>query len=379
LRRAYDSGLLPAHGLVWSEGMPEWIPFAEAMPDAIAADVTSGAPPESPYQAPRALVQPTAAQAQDGVAHARFLHRMGAYAFDYSLQFVLVIGSILLLAWGLFLAFADDRDPEALLGWLAVGYLGASLLLPVVALVYGALFEASRRQATPGKRLLGLRVEDLAGDRLPAGRAFLHRAASLLTGMTFGIGYLMAAFTEKRQTLHDLLAEVQVVEVDPARSARLMLRAITMTVLGLALPMAVGFALPFGAISWVEMRQQQAEQRNLRQIDAVRREFTALAGSDGCPNPGDAATRGRLEALGPDLLELSFGEETAGTCHVYMLTSDYHSAYFARGEDGQWHCRSTYPPERLIGGCDGLAPAEGMVPGGDEVEGGSCPRPRTPV
>lgn len=52
------------------------------------------------------------------------------------------------------------------------------LILPV--LLYFALSEASDRQATPGKRKVGLRVVDLRGKRVPPGRALLRNAFKFL-------------------------------------------------------------------------------------------------------------------------------------------------------------------------------------------------------
>ena len=45
-----------------------------------------------------------------------------------------------------------------------------------IAAIYFIGFEASRWQATPGKRLLGLRVETVEGARLSVGRALLRLA-----------------------------------------------------------------------------------------------------------------------------------------------------------------------------------------------------------
>lgn len=46
---------------------------------------------------------------------------------------------------------------------------------------------------------MGLKVVDLNGNRLTFGRATGRYFATILSGMIFNIGYLMAAFTEKNK------------------------------------------------------------------------------------------------------------------------------------------------------------------------------------
>jgi len=67
--------------------------------------------------------------------------------------------------------------------------------------------ESSERQATFGKSLMSLRVANTEGQRLSFGHATGRFFAKIISGMIpLGIGYIMAAFTEKRQALHDMIA-----------------------------------------------------------------------------------------------------------------------------------------------------------------------------
>ncbi|MBS3800254.1 MAG: RDD family protein, partial [Thioalkalivibrio sp.] len=61
------------------------------------------------------------------------------------------------------------------------------------------------------KRLFGLRVVDFDGERISFARATGRHFASILSGLTLGIGYIMVAFTRRRQALHDLIAQTLVV------------------------------------------------------------------------------------------------------------------------------------------------------------------------
>lgn len=78
--------------------------------------------------------------------------------------------------------------------WLAVPWL------------YFALMESSKNQATLGKMALGLRVTGLDGCRISFGKATGRYFAKILSSMTLLIGYIMAAFTAKKQALHDFVA-----------------------------------------------------------------------------------------------------------------------------------------------------------------------------
>lgn len=90
------------------------------------------------------------------------------------------------------------------------------LLFALLSLPYFALFESSRWQATPGKRLLGLRVID--DDALAPGlvRAALRQAAGLLSWVSLNIGHAMAAQPPRHQALHDRIAGTRVVRIDDA-------------------------------------------------------------------------------------------------------------------------------------------------------------------
>jgi uncharacterized RDD family membrane protein YckC len=51
-----------------------------------------------------------------------------------------------------------------------------------------------------------LKVTDLDGERIPLMRAAGRRFGKIVSGFIFCNGFIMAAFTEKKQTLHDIMA-----------------------------------------------------------------------------------------------------------------------------------------------------------------------------
>ncbi|MDP9160286.1 MAG: RDD family protein [Acidobacteriota bacterium] len=113
--------------------------------------------------------------------------------------------------------------PIAFLIAATIGFAGLAVSMPgrgihlVSAIVGGALgfvgswlYEAvmlsSSRQATLGKMAVSLKVTDLAGNRFSFERATGRHFAKYISGATLGIGYIMAAFTDRHQALHDMIA-----------------------------------------------------------------------------------------------------------------------------------------------------------------------------
>ncbi|MBX9695642.1 MAG: RDD family protein [Cyanobacteria bacterium] len=91
----------------------------------------------------------------------------------------------------------------------------------IVPWLYFAIMESSEMQATLGKRALGLKVTDINGNRLSFARATGRHFGKVLSALMLGIGFLMIAFTPRRQGLHDVIADtsvVKLVEVPVART-----------------------------------------------------------------------------------------------------------------------------------------------------------------
>src|SRR5271154_5126637 len=76
--------------------------------------------------------------------------------------------------------------------------LGATLISVAIGWVYFALMHSSRWQATLGKRAFGIKVTDLAGNRIGLGRATGRYFATLISTVLLFMGYLVAAFTKRR-------------------------------------------------------------------------------------------------------------------------------------------------------------------------------------
>ena len=111
------------------------------------------------------------------------------------------------------LAGANNFDEEASAG-LVVAFIGAyffAIFLFVLAeWLYFALME-SKKGATLGKMALGIKVTDMDGNMISFGRATGRFFGKYISGFIFGIGYMMAGFTQQKQALHDILAKTLVV------------------------------------------------------------------------------------------------------------------------------------------------------------------------
>jgi uncharacterized RDD family membrane protein YckC len=98
--------------------------------------------------------------------------------------------------------------------------LGAQILSWLIGLavgwLYNALCESSSWQGTVGKKVLGIRVTDEYGRRISFARATGRHFAKNLSALVCFVGFIMAAFTEKKQALHDMLAGTLVLEGPPA-------------------------------------------------------------------------------------------------------------------------------------------------------------------
>lgn len=86
--------------------------------------------------------------------------------------------------------------------------LAPGILLPWI---YEALMTSSDKQATIGKIVLGLVVTGPNGERLTFARATGRHFAKYLSALALCIGFIMVAFTARKQGLHDIIAETFVI------------------------------------------------------------------------------------------------------------------------------------------------------------------------
>jgi len=141
-----------------------------------------------------------------------FWVRVAAYTID---SFVINVVTVpLWFILGMFVAMIDNKGMSFLFTMFLYG------LSLAVVFVYYIVF-TYKYQATLGKMAVGIKVMAQDGEKLPLGRIILRETiGKLLSALLLMIGYFMIAFTDKKQGLHDKLAQSVVIYKDPVMRAR---------------------------------------------------------------------------------------------------------------------------------------------------------------
>ncbi len=168
------------------------------------------------------------------VQYAGFWARVAAYFVDFA---IIMIAYLVLGIAGIF----GGPMVATLMGVLSF----------FLNLLYWPVMESSARQATFGKQLLGLQVTTLDGDQTSFLRALGRNLAKFLSALPLCLGFVMAAFTGRKQCLHDMVASCVVVQNGPSRFAK----ALLVSVLGLAVMVGAGAAF----MKYVAMPYMQKE------------------------------------------------------------------------------------------------------------------------
>jgi uncharacterized RDD family membrane protein YckC len=128
------------------------------------------------------------------MGYANFFRRAGAFIIDGVILFVFffIVGFLMRNA-------QMETRSFSMFGFVVINWL------------YFALMESSVEQATIGKRVLSIKVTDLEGNRITFWDATKRYLGKILSSVLYGIGFIIAAFTEKKQALHDKIASTLVV------------------------------------------------------------------------------------------------------------------------------------------------------------------------
>ena len=284
IRQRFQRGQLTLDTLVWREGMGQWAALRQVVDElglqtlADASTATAnggfdlrsdyaaidngtaplpgtGALSSSPYAAPGAGGGDYSQPVQGGeIVYAGFWKRFAAYLIDYFVLLIpsWIVGAILGVGIGAGMGAAGSGGTAAeVTAQLVSGLAGL-----VISLAYYGWFHASRGGATLGKMAIGIKVVRGNGERLTLGRSIGRYFATILSSLTLMIGYLMAAFTDRKQALHDLICDTVVVDrwafSDQPHLQRHELGTVTVVVLVIGgLLMLAGFAVMIFAIGMI--------------------------------------------------------------------------------------------------------------------------------
>lgn len=242
LARLFRNGDVALDTLVWREGLAGWQPLgnftaelallepapaetareAESSVESPAplADGPYGEPvvaPASPYAAPAATLHSDESFHGSGeVVQAGFWKRVAAYFIDAFVvgaasQIVQMVLMVVFMGVGASTGSLTSGDPFGSAFGIAI--IVSVYLIPIaLQAFYFAAFHASSKQATLGKMAVGIKVAGDDGRRISLLRGVARHFASWISWLLLGLGYLMAAFTQRKQALHDLICHTQVVD-----------------------------------------------------------------------------------------------------------------------------------------------------------------------
>jgi uncharacterized RDD family membrane protein YckC len=189
INRQLAAGTLIPQDLGWSESSPGWKPLLSFVGVIVPGGASSTAFPTS-------LATPVTFGLPE---YAGFWIRGWALMID-----AVIVGAFALLIpiW-LKSASAESASPLAL----------GPILQTLLVWIYMPALWFSPMQATAGQRICRLRVVDaMDGGRITFMRGILRVLGMILSGLILGIGFLMAAFTERKRALHDMIAGTCVVK-----------------------------------------------------------------------------------------------------------------------------------------------------------------------
>jgi len=139
-----------------------------------------------------AIVPRQATKTKTEIVYAGFWWRSLAYLIDG----VFLAGIELAVYRAVYVVAPNDFQALANVGPVA----------SAIAWAYFGLMESSPAQGTLGKMALNIFVADTHGDPITFRRAIYRNLFKYLSTLTLLVGWVLAAFTPRKQALHDILA-----------------------------------------------------------------------------------------------------------------------------------------------------------------------------
>ncbi len=171
----------------WHEGIDDWITLSSLQGITLPQQNTTVSEVSTTQN-------PISLNLSIPVVYAGFWIRFGAWFIDQIALTLLDLVVILIV---------EDSWTLQIISPLALG------------VFYYSLMESSRWKATIGKRLFGLAVVTGRGEQLSIGNAFGRSFAKIISAFILGIGFIMAATSQKKQALHDRVADTYVIRTRP--------------------------------------------------------------------------------------------------------------------------------------------------------------------
>ncbi len=231
-----QTGVVRAESLVWKEGWPEWRAYGAVASAGASAGGIAGADTAVCAVSGRVLPKRDMLEFEgrwvsaehkeeffqrlrEGVSqpgefvYAGFWPRVGAKIID-----IIIISIVNAIAGGLIggvmgaLLASRMQDQSQAVGVIVAIQVVAQIVGLLIGIFYSVYF-IRKQDATPGKRILGLKVLRADGSSLSKARIVGRYFSEIVSGMIICIGYLMVAFDkEERRALHDRMCDSRVVK-----------------------------------------------------------------------------------------------------------------------------------------------------------------------
>lgn len=158
--------------------------------------------------------QPPMAPPGPQFSYAGFWKRVAALLIDKIVlgfaAMIIIVPFFILFGLSFALNVGEMEDNAPMIFAFISAYMMLVCCLIVLEWLYFALME-SRKGSTLGKMVLNIKVTDMEGNMVSFGRASGRYFGKILSGLTLGIGYIIAGFSQQKQALHDILAKTLVV------------------------------------------------------------------------------------------------------------------------------------------------------------------------
>lgn len=162
------------------------------------------------------------------VEFASLWKRLWAYVIDFIILFFIgnVIGILLPLLLSLIGVPIEDDNIHTSVWMGSIGWFSGilrlinpkpeisipSLLGMIINWLYFTLYESSLQQATPGKQILNINVNNSSQEKISWLQANIRYFAKIISMLPLMMGYILAAITPQKQTLHDKIASTFIVK-----------------------------------------------------------------------------------------------------------------------------------------------------------------------
>ena len=216
------TGQVTPETLVWQEGFADWKPYrqvtlvpATSTEEGNAACVECGQtfPKNEMVQYEGSWICPNCKpiffqRVREGIATKGDLTYAGFW-IRFLAKFVdSIILQVVALAFRFLLSLALSPTEQAGFFFVIIWIVSV-----VVSAGYGTYF-VGKHGATPGKMACRLKIITADEGQVSYLRAFGRHFAEVLSSLTLGVGYIMAAFDEEKRSLHDRICDTRVIRLN---------------------------------------------------------------------------------------------------------------------------------------------------------------------